>query len=202
MSFVETLPPKLRYKVPPKLRYKIIAQKRRKNSENTRKARDFSRLIGLIGKNNRNIWFDGPIVEMIYRAFLIPQKLILKLVKTPRLFYGGDVPPGEYNPLIPIGEFVEVILNPLGYFQPDTGNNFVEGAATPFGGQLGPLRFNGSNGEGLMQYLGRHPTHPTWFMFKQGPLISHVPRALVSSIRKSKKVPPNEKRYHYSTMFL
>ena len=194
MSFIETLPPKLRYKVPPKLRYKIIAKKRRKNSENTRKARDFSRLIGLIGKNNRNIWFDGPIVEMIYRAFLIPQKLILKLVKPPRLLYGWDVEPRVPQDLyenifmqIPIGTTVEVILKYLSYFQPDTGNGFVQGAATPFGATIHQLKFNGSRGEGTMQYLGRYPLMPDIFMFKQGEVLTSLPRFLIGSIRKSKR---------------
>lgn len=203
MSFIETLPPKLRYKVPPKLRYKIIAQERRKNSVNTRKARDFSRLIGLIGKNNRT-WFDGPIVEMIYRAFLIPQNLILNLVKQPQLFFGGHVEPevlydpqyAQISPIprIPIGEFVEVILNPLVYWQRNTGNNF-NNDAWPFGAESDGLKFTGSRGEGVMQYLGRHQTMASWLTFKQGNVVTSIPLRVVRSIRKSKKIPRNATRY-------
>ena len=183
MSFIETLPPKLRYKVPPKLRYKIIAKKRRKNSENTRKARDFSRLIGLIGKNNRT-WFDGPIVEMIYRAFLIPKNLILSLVKPPELFFGAESGLNLlYRPDLRNGDLVEVILRPLSYWQRNTGNNF-NNDAWPFGAVSDGLRFNGSRGEGLMQYLGHHPMMPHWFTFRQDNVTYSLPKALVSSIRK------------------
>ena len=182
MSFIETLPPKLRYKVPPKLRYKIIAQKRRKNSVNTRKARDFSRLIGLIGKN-KGFWFDGPIVEMIYRAFLIPQNLMLSLVKPPTLFFGAES--GEsYRPDLRIGDLVEVILHPLSYFQPNTGNQFIEGTATPYPAQMGFLTFHGSRGEGLMQFIGHQPMMPHWFTFRQGGVTYSLPNRLISSIRK------------------
>ena len=142
----------------------------------------------------------------MYRAFLErPVSLILNLVKQPQLFFGGHVEPevlydpqyAQISPIprIPIGEFVEVILNPLVYWQRNTGNNF-NNDAWPFGAESEGLKFTGSRGEGLMQYLGQvgegkvgAGMTASWLKFKQGNVISSLPPRAIRSIRKSKKIP-------------
>ena len=177
-------------------------------AENTRQARDFSRTIALIGKNNGKFWFAGPIIQTMYRAFLErPISLILELVKQPQLFFGGHVEPEVLNdpqyaqispiPRIPIGEFVEVILNPLVYWQQNTGNNFIENNAEPFGARTSDgLKFTGSRGEGVLQYLGlTFKQGAAWLTFKQGNVVTSLPTRVIRSIRKSKKIPRNATRY-------
>ena len=150
----------------------------------TRRPRDIYFEIYLASKRMAH-----DLVKLIYDLAVVwPKQLTLSLVKPPKLFFGAESGLNPlYRPDLRNGDLVEVILRRLSYFQPDTGNQFIEGAATPFGAQMGfplGLKFNGSRGEGLMQYLGHHPMMPTWFTFRQGDVTYSLPKGLISSIRK------------------
>ena len=147
-------------------------------TENVIRSRDIYFEIYLASKRMAH-----DLVKLIY-DLVVPQ-LTLSLVKPPKLFFGAESGP-FYRPDLQIGDFVEVILRPVSYFQPNTGNQFIEGAAPPFGAQMGVpgLRFNGSRGEGFMEFLGHLPIMPHFYTFRQGDVTYSLPNRLISSIRK------------------
>ena len=160
-------------------------------------SRSFTETDKLTRGRPRDIYFEiylaskrmaHDLVKLIYELAVVwPTQLTLSLVKPPKLFFGAESGLNPlYRPDLRNGDLVEVILRPVSYFQPDTGNQFIEGAAPPFGAQMGlpGLRFNGSRGEGLMEFLGHLPIMPHFYTFRQGDVTYSLPNRLISSIRK------------------